>query len=191
MPNGRKPMPHVDNETNQMHVSLGKFVLSFADAELQLKLLCRELGGRDTSSINILLIDTSVSSCISLLKNCHKFNDVDMSENLKKTLEQLGIISTQRNKILHNGFVPTPDGLVNRRFLLMPFRSKYKEEIFCVQDIENMIFDLTLIQRSLSISRYDIPYPILEPDHTRPAEAFIKAFQLPSPSPWKYRGNLH
>lgn len=183
-------MPHIDSRVNELYLALGEFAMKFAAAENQLKMACVLLGnGSSNSSINILIQGMTARPCIEFIRKCHKFNNITIDEKINSTLSQLLIISKQRNKLLHDGFIHTDKGFVNRKFLMMAFENEYKEEIFTTKDLNDMTHDLEIIEKSLVVIRYSLPAQLVGLNDRPPSLEWLRSFQLPSLSPWRYKSN--
>ncbi|GAN54893.1 hypothetical protein [Tanticharoenia sakaeratensis] len=180
-------MPHPNSAFRSLYEAIGEFVCEFANMELGIKTSCVKYINSSNDNINIIMQNMTLDKSCDLLRDCYKFNNEDIPYEISDVLNQTRKIAVMRNKILHNGFVPSNGKFINRKFLLMPFREKYTEEAVSELDINHMILDIKTIVRFLSIIQYYSPPRFVGVPVEPPSRDWMKSFQLPSQSPWHYK----
>ncbi|MFT8480342.1 hypothetical protein [Gluconobacter oxydans] len=177
-------MPHIDPRVNEIYLALGEFVMKFAEVENQLRIVCFDLLGANSSGANVIAHEMGVMACNKFIRRVHKWNGEILTERADLTLKHLELLLEERNNIFHNGIIETKDGFVCRKFLTMPLAQKYKETLVTVTDFSCMIHDLEVILRSLSVLRFEFPPSVIPASGPLLDRDFLKAFQLPLPPPW-------
>jgi hypothetical protein len=164
----------MDEPYHEYWFHLGRFIHAFTQAEVQLLFLLRSLSGLNIKNAGVIFHATRVEQATALIKNILYVSDqAETKEHLKRPLEQLSVIATIRNNILHWGAKAEIDGsfrISNKKYHPI----KPKDFTVNVPDLNNLHKDVRNI------------FLILWHETHGPAEddRFYRKLAL---APWQYK----
>jgi hypothetical protein len=163
---------------NAYYSALGRFVHTFAQAELALFLLLRHYAKMTLPAARALLTGIRADSVQSLLKRLHEIDFIDGQDwaNLNETLQHLSIINKLRNDLLHHTTMLGENGrgvVTNAAKALHPDR--VTQSMVSPQILDGATLDLRKIIISLHVNHMGKADP-----WRGEADAILHA-------PWRYK----
>ncbi|MEZ5997991.1 MAG: hypothetical protein R3B98_04795 [Hyphomonas sp.] len=126
--------------------SLGEAFDSFANAERELVFMLGELSSLKRDVANVLLSGLRAASAIDQTRRVYKVLNREVPAAVESALEQLKVISTDRNLIAHHGSIASAEhGMLSSNFRIVLPNAEMKDISVSPSQLGAMSLDLSCI----------------------------------------------
>jgi hypothetical protein len=173
------------NET-QYFSALGKFVAEYALTESTIHQLARRFSGLSDAKARIIFGKMRIGDIIDCVKQMMQVDEIDtkIHKLVSDCLLHFKDLSKTRGRLVHRSTYYEPQGLFGiggghlrvSNFAIVKDISQTEEEVFTLKDLEDMMFDCTLILLRLE----SIRNPDFLKNKTDEQKSFLQV-------PWRYK----
>lgn len=143
--------------------AVGRLIVNYADAENAINMAARRLSGLDDPAARILFAGMRFGELSERLRGLIRIRKIPTGrrKDLTESLDQLGTITTERNRIVHRSTQYLNNALVVTNALIAKAPDSHETHVFTLEQLENMALDCSVaywrIIRSTVLPKDDPP----------------------------------
>ena len=178
-------MPKFSPAVSKLHpnekyyLALGRFIQRFAGIEASLQSLLWRYAEVSPEIARSIFSGVRVDQAMSFIKRLHKSREIEMHPMMLNTLDQIGVINTARNLIIHYGAKfdkGEPQFVTNQRLAIRPEDAQWLP--ISVQAFDALTADISHIHLCINL--------LAQRDQMKP-ERFERAVERALRRAWRYK----
>lgn len=158
--------------------ALGRFIHKFAEVETLLFIQLIQTAGVPLQTAQAIFTDARIDKAKSTINRIRAANGMPKSPVLTRAFDQLGVIASVRNDIVHYGAMHTAEGFVVSNALWAHAPGKMRRFVISPTILNQMTTDLETIQAC---------FAVLSLTGIAPQQFIDQGFGLRAQAPWQYK----